>query len=115
MATATPTTTTTAGRNGMDKDVKDLQAQIEQLKGDVSELTTTLRDVGNSTAAEYKTRAKKTAKKARAKGQKAAQDAQDSAAAYYRTAEGQVRENPAAAVGIAAGVGFMVGLFLSRK
>jgi ElaB/YqjD/DUF883 family membrane-anchored ribosome-binding protein len=114
MATATSTTPTT-GRNGMDSDVKDLEAQIQKLKADVNELTTTLKDVGNSAASEYKGRAKKTAKKARAKGEKAAREAQDSAVAYYRTAEGQVRENPAAAVGIAAGIGFIVGLVLSRK
>ncbi|MGR3365127.1 MAG: DUF883 family protein [Maritimibacter harenae] len=101
--------------NGVDKDVKDLQDQIAQLKADVSDLTTTLKEVGNSASAEAKDRAAKKAKKARAKTEKAARDAQDSALHYYKTAEGQVRQNPATSVGIAAGVGFLVGLFLSRK
>ncbi|MEC7764753.1 MAG: DUF883 domain-containing protein [Pseudomonadota bacterium] len=111
MATAAQT----SNGKAMDSHVKDLEAQIASLKTDVSSLTATLKDLTTTAGAEAKYRASSTAKKARAQGEKAYHDAQDATVAAYRNAENQVRENPAAAVGIAAGVGFVIGLFLARK
>ncbi|WP_298493497.1 DUF883 domain-containing protein [uncultured Maritimibacter sp.] len=113
MATATQTAKNVS--NGIDRSMKDLEAQIAALKSDVSELTTTLGKLGKEASAEAKSRASKAASSAKDSAYSTANAAGAQAREYYGQAEAQVRENPAAAVGIAAGVGFLVGLFMARK
>lgn len=101
--------------NGIDKSVKDLEAQIAALKADVSDLSGTLQNIGRDGASDLNTKARETADKLRAKGAETAQYAGEQAKVAYGQAEDQVRNNPAAAVGIAAGVGFIAGLFLRGR
>ena len=115
MATATQSANTKAASNGMDRSVKDLEAQIAALKTDVSELTSTLGKLGREAGSEAKARASKAANSAKDSAYSTANAAGAEAKRYYGQAEAQVRENPAAAVGIAAGVGFLVGLVMARK
>ena len=101
-------TTTAAAYN-------DLEKQIATLKGDIAKLTETVGTYGRAQGRELKSTAAATAELARAKGQEAAAVAQEQATAAYHATEDKVRENPAAAVGIAAGFGFLVGLIASRR
>lgn len=98
MATASKSNGTTA------PDTADIAAQIEALKGDLAELTNTVsgyaRDKGQ-TARDAAT----------AKAEQLGNEA-------VRTAEqagDMVRERPAAALGLAAAVGFVVGYLSTRR
>ncbi len=115
MATATSTNgnAKTAASNKATTD--DLEAQIAALKADVAALTGTLKDMGIQKGVSLKSSAKDSAEALRKRGEDTAADLKKSAQHYYATAESQVRENPAAAIGIAAGVGFLVGLIMNRR
>ncbi|PZX18895.1 ElaB/YqjD/DUF883 family membrane-anchored ribosome-binding protein [Palleronia aestuarii] len=86
-----------------DPTTEDLSRQVELLKTDISRLTETIGDLG------------------RAKGRQLRSQAEDQAAYVRDRAEGKVdeieqyvRANPATALGIAAGIGLLVGL-LNRR
>ncbi len=93
----------------------DLNDQIETLRQDIGALTQTISEMG-------KHKGDETIEAARAK----ASDLRDKAADHAETARLQalemqdqannfIRNQPATALGIAAGVGFLVGFFGSRK
>lgn len=95
--------------------VADLNDQIETLRNDIGSLTQTMADLG---------RAKGDAAAASVKS--AASDARDKAADQVETARLQalelqghandfIRNQPATALGIAAGLGFLVGFLGARK
>lgn len=98
-----------------EKSVKDLETELAVLRSDISEITDTIKNIGRSGASDLNARARETAGALKAKGAEQARRAGDNAAAAYSSAEDTVRQNPAASVGIAAGVGFIVGLFLARR
>ncbi|NIY78386.1 MAG: DUF883 domain-containing protein [Rhodobacteraceae bacterium] len=93
----------------------DLSAQIATLKADVAELTNTLADYGRAQKAQLGATAEDSFEAAKQKGVETADYARQQARDAYAGAEKTVRENPAASVGIAAGVGFLVGLLASRR
>lgn len=107
-------------------DVTDVSAQIDTLKQDVATLTALMSDMAKDKTAEAKERAglKAAALKASAvqtvdtahsraveTGEKLRSDAE----AAYHKAEDTVRQQPAMAVGIAAGLGFLVGMMTTRR
>lgn len=71
---------------------EDLAEQIEAIRADVQNLTTTLRRVANKQVGR----------------------AQDMAMEKAEEAEEAIRQNPLSAVAIAAGVGFVFGVFTRR-
>lgn len=100
--TETKTASRPAKRAG-DPTTEDLSRQVEALKSDISRLTESLGEYG------------------RAKGRQYRSEAQRRADHYRHEAEGRVDEieayvhqNPAQALGIAAGIGLLIGL-LSRR
>ena len=95
--------------------VEDLHEQIAILKSDIAALTGTVKDLGIEKKETLTAAASAGAEVLRLKGQAALHDAQKTASKAAEQAETVVRENPAAAVGIAAGVGFLVGMFAGRK
>lgn len=97
------------------KDIDELKAQISALKSDLSTLTGTVKDIGKSRAEAFKGAASDQANAWRDQGDAAVREAKMRGREAYSSAEASVRENPAMAVGIAAGVGFLTGLILSRK
>jgi ElaB/YqjD/DUF883 family membrane-anchored ribosome-binding protein len=93
----------------------DVSEQLAVLRNDVAALTNTLKDLTRAEAQDAADGAKRVARKARdgveheyVKLQKQAGDAVDHADAL-------IREKPAMAMGVAAGVGLLVGLMLSRR
>ena len=93
----------------------DLQEQMNALKQDIANLGATLGEYGRSTGEQLKSAAKEQAQYLRAKGEDGVAQAQKTAANAYHQAENSVRDNPATAVGIAAAVGFIVGLAAGRR
>ncbi|MGB5556523.1 MAG: DUF883 domain-containing protein [Paracoccaceae bacterium] len=93
----------------------DLQEQMNALKQDIANLGATLGEYGRATGEHLKSAAKDQAQYLRTKGEESVAHAQKTAANAYNQAEDSVRDNPAAAVGIAAAVGFVVGLVAGRR
>jgi len=82
---------------------EDLSRQVEALKADISRLTETLSDYGKSKGRAYQAEAKRRAYELR-----------DDAQGHVDDLEAYVRTNPAQALGIAAGIGLLIGLFSRR-
>ncbi|WP_172300289.1 YqjD family protein [Pseudoruegeria sp. HB172150] len=101
---ATAASTPKSNGTSTSKDVEELQAQIATLKADITALTETMKTMGKTRAAQLREQGEAAVGQAKVKGLEA-----------YEQAEASVRENPAMAVGIAAGVGFLVGVILGRK
>ena len=88
--------------------VEDLSAQIDILKNDLSNLTQALSDYGISKTGEATRAAKDAAAQMSAASRKKAYEAQAQAEEFVHT-------QPATALGIAAGVGFLIGMITARK
>ena len=104
------TTKSTAknGRAASDISIEDLSAQIDILKSDIASLTDT---VGTYT----KSKGHEAAKTAKAKAENMAQAGRDKAIEAQLHTEEFVRNQPATALGIAVGIGFLVGIFTARR
>lgn len=109
------TATTANGKAKSNLSSEDLESQIAALKADVAALTGTLKGMGVQQGEALKASAMDSASALRKRGEETAAEVQKTAQEYYATAETRVRDNPAAAVGIAAGVGFLAGLILNRR
>jgi len=94
---------------------EDLEKQIAVLKKDIAKLTETVGEYGRARSNDLRGAAYEQAAHLRAQGEKAVSAAQAKLDEQYRATEAKVRENPAAAVGIAAGIGFIVGLLTSSR
>ena len=88
--------------------MEDLSNQIAVLKNDIANLTSTMGDVGKAQANAAASTVKSTAANLKEAGQRKAVETQDSAEEFIRT-------QPATALGIAAGAGFLVGLLTARR
>lgn len=97
------------------KDVAELKAQMDVLKADLSALTSTLKEMGVSRAEALRTAATDQAASWRSQGEAAVEQVRAKGREQYGNAEQSIRENPAMAVGIAAGIGFLTGLIFGRK
>lgn len=106
-----------ASTNGSTKDVSvaDLTSQIETLRKDLSDLTGTIADLGRSKKAELSDAAAQQVDAARKKGIETADILGDHARDVQGQANDFVKSQPATALGIAAGVGFLVGLMSTRR
>ncbi len=95
---------------GMHKDitVEDLSIQMSILKDDIAALTGSVSDYSKTKARDAKDQARTTAHDYAEAGKEKAVEAQQNAEAFIRT-------QPATAMGIAAGVGFLVGLIAARR
>lgn len=83
---------------------EELTAQIAQLKAEIAALSAGLKAKGVEFAADLK-----------ARGEQAAGEARSRAGHALADAEVAVRQNPATAMAVAAGLGFLVGLLLNRR
>ncbi|GGE20037.1 hypothetical protein GCM10011360_05950 [Primorskyibacter flagellatus] len=93
----------------------DLREQIAVLQADVAKLTRTMGDFGRAQGEQAKAAATRTAEDLRLRADHLRQDAEAQLRTGYAQAETAVRDNPAAAVGLAAGIGFVLGLLSSRR
>jgi len=95
--------------------IEDLSAQIETLQTDIATLTLTITDLVRAKGEDLADAVKGEARTARASAQLQIAEAQKHVLASAESAEDYVRRNPAAALGIAAGVGVLVGLISARR
>ena len=103
--------TNSTAKNGLantDLSVEDLAKQIETLKADLATLTTSIGDVAKAKGIEGAAAAKLKAKQVTDAGREKALEAQLHAEDFIRT-------QPATALGLAAGLGFLVGMISARR
>ncbi|QIE47330.1 DUF883 domain-containing protein [Pseudohalocynthiibacter aestuariivivens] len=98
-----------------DTSVADLTDQIQTLKGDIAKITEILGEIGVEKRDQATAKLRETASEVRAQGERHLRDAQARAEDVGAQAADAVRQQPAAAIGIAVGVGFLIGLVTSRK
>ncbi|AJE46206.1 DUF883 family protein [Celeribacter indicus] len=103
------------GNSPTEVTTEELQAQIATLKDDIAALTKTMADYGSAQGKAAKASAQAALTEARARGAEHVAHAQQSALDAYGEMENRVRENPSAAMGLAAGLGFLVGLLAARR
>lgn len=93
----------------------DLYSQIETLKADIAGLATTITEVGQAEAK----RALETAKSKRDEVKSAGEDQiaalRAQAETYGRDAGQMISQQPATALGLAAGIGFFFGFLMSNR
>ncbi|SES05433.1 Membrane-anchored ribosome-binding protein, inhibits growth in stationary phase, ElaB/YqjD/DUF883 family [Tranquillimonas rosea] len=93
----------------------DLKGQVEQLRSDIEALTGLL---GRGAREQYDSArgaARDHARQARDTAGRQYDDALRVAEGYYTEAEQSIRRNPTMAVGIATGIGFLIGLIATRR
>lgn len=105
-----------------DQAVEELNSQITELKAQIAEMASTLKARGNSIAAELISQGEDAADEVRGRARRAYAKASDQAhvikgraQGYIDDADTAVRENPATAMGVAVGVGFLLGVLISRR
>ncbi len=102
-----------------------LEKDVSAVKGDISALTRQIGEVMNSLAGTARKEARRGYKQARATAEGAIGDlserssavmdaAQDAATTIEETLEDAIAERPLAAVGIAVGLGFLIGVTWRR-
>ncbi len=84
--------------------VEDLSARIAELQAEIAAMSADLKEKGAQFADGL-----------RARGEQAASEAKSRAQHALGDAETAMRENPATAMAVAAGVGFLLGVLLSRR
>ncbi|MBQ1203102.1 MAG: DUF883 family protein [Loktanella sp.] len=104
------------GDNGTPQDnIDQLSEQMTVLRNDIAAISKSLADLGASTKDAAMENARMKAAELRASGEKHLSQAQDRAEELGQQAADAVRQQPAAAVGLAVGVGFLLGFITGRK
>lgn len=93
----------------------DVNDQMAVLRQDIANLTAAVTSYGKAQGIELKSVAAEKAANVAQSGADTAAVLRKNAEVAYSDAETAVRANPAAAVGIAAGLGFLVGLIATRR
>lgn len=93
----------------------DLSDQIETLRNDLTGLTEIITEMGKAKVADVADSAKSKAADLRGRAAAQAEVAKDQAAELQSQAHDFIRNQPATALGIAAGIGFLIGFMGSRK
>lgn len=97
------------------KDIERLTEQVATLRKDISGIVEALGDLGHSSRDAAVERASRKAAELRDSGQEHLHAAQHRAEDLGRQATDAVRHQPAAAVGLAVGLGFLLGFMTGRK
>ncbi|MBI6629415.1 DUF883 family protein [Pontibaca salina] len=98
-----------------DPSAEDLAEQLEALRADVSKLAATMTDMGRASGARLGEAARAHAERAGNVAQSGVDAARAQAHEWEQQANDFVTRQPATALGIAAGVGFLVGLITARR
>ncbi|WP_224825074.1 YqjD family protein [Cognatishimia sp. MH4019] len=93
----------------------DLAEQINTIKSDIAELTSLMAEMGTAKTEDAKEKVRERVEQARDVGAAQLADAQVKAQKLGAEANDFVTRQPATALGIAAGVGFLIGMLGSRK
>jgi ElaB/YqjD/DUF883 family membrane-anchored ribosome-binding protein len=114
-----------ATKNLTDKAQERLEKEVNAVKNDIAALTDQITDAINSFAGTASKQARRGYRQARANAEQAVDDmserggammdaAQDAASSIGETLEDAITERPLATVGIALGLGFLIGLTWRR-
>lgn len=93
----------------------DVSKQMAVLRDDIASLAATVAEYGKTQGDIIKASATSKANDMAETGTAAADALKEKASKTYTDAEDAVRANPGAAIGIAAGVGFLVGMMSARR
>lgn len=93
----------------------DVENQLEKLSAEIAALTKIVASFGTGKLDEAQQQAKSVADEISQRSAAAAADIKDRFMAAESDLEGQIRKYPLAAVGIAAGIGFIAALLSSRR
>lgn len=104
-----------AEKNNVSELNTDVAKQMAVLREDISALTATVAEYGKAQGALLKSTAADKAAGLANSGVAAADAVKAQAGKSYSDAEDAVRANPGAAIGIAAGIGFLVGMISARR
>lgn len=104
-----------AAKNNVSELNADVAKQMAVLREDIANLSATVAEYGKAQGALVKSSAVQTAENVAERGAATAEVAKAKALKTYSGAEEAVRSNPATAVGIAAGFGFLVGMMSARR
>lgn len=114
MATA-KTATASAGKPANDTvSAREIEEDIERIRGDIASLAGSLKKYGADKTDEYKTRATTAGQDLTKMSQDALNELTKELQTYERALTSQVRRHPLQALGIAAGVGFLVAALVRR-
>ena len=113
-------------RTNSKTDTPDVSAQIDTIKEEIATLNALIADLVAGKSAEAKKEASETAAKLKNKASEQLEHAQEQATAAGKKlhhdaeaallqAETVMKQQPAFALGIAAGLGFLVGLLMTRR
>ncbi|TWG98066.1 ElaB/YqjD/DUF883 family membrane-anchored ribosome-binding protein [Mesorhizobium sp. J18] len=102
-------TTGTAGSS-----VKDLEADIQKLRDDISLLTKHLKDAGDHSLRTARKAASEGAEHLRAQGEATIEGLRDNAKDLEVQLTSTVREKPITSLALAAGVGFLLAVIMRR-
>lgn len=101
--------------NKKDPSAEDIAEQLEALRADVSTLAATVTDMGRASGARIGEAARARVERAGDMAQSGVDAARAQAHEWEHQANDFVTRQPAAALGIAAGVGFLVGMITARR
>ncbi|WP_281855867.1 DUF883 domain-containing protein [Litoreibacter halocynthiae] len=93
----------------------DIAEQLAVLKSDISGLTDIIAEMGKGKASDLSQAANATARAAREQGAEQLERAKERAADLRGQANDFVTKQPATALAIAAGAGFLIGFMSSRR
>lgn len=98
-----------------DSETQALAEQMAELRADIAGITKTLSEMGAARGDAALESAQNTVASLRNQGEKVLKDAQARAETIGQQAAETVREQPATAVGLAVGLGFLLGFISGRK
>ncbi|MXU65682.1 DUF883 family protein [Oceanomicrobium pacificus] len=113
MARSTQVAKTSNGKS--EASVEDLTKQIEALKSDLAGLTKTISDLGRTQGEALAESAKIKAQELKARGQENAELVARQARALNDDANQMIADRPGTALGLAVGVGILIGLMTARR
>lgn len=111
---ATATQRAASDKNNGSVTASEIEAQIAELKGDISKLARTIGDFGASKAGEAKAGAAARADDAVLASREVLASARSEVDRLERMLREEVRRKPVQTLGIAAGIGFLVALLMRR-
>ena len=97
------------------QDMQQLSEQIGNLKNEIADISRTLGNLGTHTREAARNEIENSVAQFRKRGAESLEKAQTTAEDLGQAAAESVRKQPAAAVGMAVGVGFLLGFLTGRK
>lgn len=114
MATAQKPVTHAVAANGTKADAADVRADLDTLKQDFSKLSADIAALTRSGLREGRVKASELTTEARERAGEAGEQIKDQAIRRRDELNDQIRAHPLAAIGIAAGAGFVLSRLMKR-